>query len=51
MKAQVDAWVAAVVRHIGHETITLNPCSDEDIAALPPVNPLRTLAEIIGGRD
>ena len=48
IKAQCDAWVASVCNYIGRTEVDLVPCSDEHIAALPPVNPIRTLEEKLG---
>lgn len=46
---ECNEWVAKVCAHIGRTEVALLPCSDEMLAALPPVNPLRTLQEKIGG--
>lgn len=50
VKAQVDAWVAAVAAHLGRSDLDLAPCSAETIADLPPVDPIGTLQAKLAGR-
>jgi hypothetical protein len=47
IKTQVDEWVNRVCVHIGRNEIELVPCSQEHIDALPPVNPLKTLGDML----
>ena len=48
VKAQCEQWVERVCEHIGRTEITLHPCADEHIEALPAVDPIQTLRDKIG---